>query len=147
MKDVNLALGYEKLFRSQKNVIPSSGLKVQVYSNRNISQITKDILKTNGFNVIKTINDTFYGKAFFYVLGKFVLRVSKIILAAVILSGCRMLKFVFTFNFFVYILIYFLNARYESLVKKHMIGFSSKTGSETISRGLSYSYPFFVGFF
>ena len=89
--------------------------------------------------VIKTINGTFYGKAFFYMFGKFVLRASKIILVVVIPSGHRMLMFVFT--------IHLLNARCKSLVKKHLKGVSSKTGSETILRGLNCSYPFFVGLF
>ena len=103
MKDINLSIAYDKHFCVQKNVIPNSCLKAKVYSKRSISQITKINLKRNDFIVIKTINDTFYGKAFFYVLSKFVLRASKIILAVVTLSGRRMLKFVFPFNFFVYI--------------------------------------------
>ena len=44
-----------------------------------------------------------YGRAFFNVLSKFALRASKTILVVVTLSGPRMLKFVFPFNFFVYI--------------------------------------------
>ena len=53
--------------------------------------------------VIKTINDTFYERASFNVLGKFVSRASKIILAIMTLSGRGMLKFVFPFNFFIHI--------------------------------------------
>ena len=103
MKGINLAIAYDEHFWVPKNIIPSSGLKVKVYSKRNISQITKVILKRNDFIVIKTINDMIYGRAFFNVLSKFALRASKTILVVVTLSGPKMLKFVFPFNFFVYI--------------------------------------------
>ena len=100
MKYINLAIAYDKYFWVLKNVIASSGVKVKVDSTRSISQINKIILKRNYFIVI-TINDTFYGKSIFYVISKFVLRASKIIIAVLTLSGRRILKFVFPFNFFV----------------------------------------------
>ena len=102
MKGINLAIAYDEHFWVLKN-IPSSGFKVKVYSKRNISQITKVILKRNDFIVIKTINDMIYGRVFFNVLSKFALRAGKTILVVVTLSGPRMLQFVFPFNFFVYI--------------------------------------------
>ena len=100
MKGINLAVTYVKHVWVLKNVITGSGLKIKVYRKRNISQMTKIIFKRNDFIVIKTIDDASYRRASFRVLRKFVLGTSKIILTVMILSGRRVLKFVFSLNFF-----------------------------------------------
>ena len=99
MNGINLTVAYDKYFWVLKNVVLHRGLRIKVYSKRNISQVTKIILKRIDFIVIKTINDTFYKRASFNVLSKFVLRTSKLILAVMPLPSRRMLKFVFSFNF------------------------------------------------
>ena len=134
MNGINLTVAYDKYFWVLKNVVLHRGLRIKVYSKRNISQVTKIILKRNDFIVIKTINDTFYKRASFNVLSKFVLRTSKLILTVMSLPSRRMLKFVFSFNF---LSMQLLQTRCKSLVKKHLIGISSRKGSQTLSRGSS----------
>ena len=77
MKGINLAVTFVKHVWVLKNVITGSGLKIKVYRKRNISQMTKIILKRNDFIVIKTIDGTSYRRASFVCLENSFLELAK----------------------------------------------------------------------